>query len=363
MKQLDATAIARSKIAQGNRARLAQAMLRAQNGEAITIGFLGGSITEGYFSTTPDLNYASRVTKWWRDTFPNADVSIVNAGVGGTGSIIGVHRMNDHLLCRKPDVIVVEFAVNDLGKYAVPSRESYENVVRRCLKSGAAVLMLFTLNKEGKNVQDEQIEIGRHYDLPMISVKNAIWPPLANGERKWEDYSGDNVHPNDNGHAVVAALVTDYLDEVYAALDSLVETEMPLPEPLTSTDFEHACMLDHRTLKATVLGGFAPHERGFEHFHYAWAAENGGDAMVFTVEDCKVLHLLLKKDVADTAGTMHITVTANGEQSTFDFDAAFPGGWGGYAYPLLVHRSQAPQTVQVEIKPERSVMVMQVFKA
>jgi len=363
MKQLDTAAIARSKVSQGNRARLAQVMRRAQNGEAITIGFLGGSITEGYFSTTPELNYASRVTKWWQDTFPKADVSIVNAGVGGTGSIIGVHRMNDHLLCRKPDVIVVEFAVNDLGQYTVPSRESYENVVRRCLQSGAAVLMLFTLNKEGKNVQDEQIVIGKHYDLPMISVWNAIWPPLASGERKWEDYSGDNVHPNDNGHAVVAALVTDYLDGVYAALDTIAATGSALPAPLTSTDFEGACMLDHRTLKATALGGFAPHERGFEHFHHAWYAENGGDAMVLDIDDCKVLHLLLKKDVADTAGTMRITVTVNGEQTEYDFDAAFPGGWGGYAYPLMVHRSQTPQAVRVEIKPERSVMVMQVFKA
>ena len=363
MKQLDAAAITRSKVAQGNRARLAQVMRCAQNGEAITIGFLGGSITEGYFSTTPELNYASCVTKWWRDTFPKATVSIVNAGVGGTGSIIGVHRMNEHLLCHSPDVIVVEFAVNDLGQYTVPSRESYENVVRRCLKTGAAVLMLFTLNQEGKNVQDEQIEIGRHYDLPMISVKNAIWPPLASGERRWEDYSGDNVHPNDNGHAVVAALVTDYFNDVYAALDAVCDEDPALPEPLTSTDFEDACMLDHRTLKATALGGFAPHEKGFEHFHYAWYAKNGGDAMVLDVDDCKVLHLLLKKDVADTAGSMQITVTANGEQTTFDFDAAFPGGWGGYAYPLMVHRSETPQTVRVEIKPERSVMVMQVFKA
>ena len=363
VKQLDRAAIERSKISAGNRARLLSVMRRAAAGESITIGVLGGSSTEGYFATKPENNYASRVTQWWRDTFPKAAISLVNAGVGGTGSLIGVHRMQGHLLDKHPDVIVVEFAVNDCMICEVPSKETFENVVRRCLHSGAAVLLLFTLRKEGPGVQDEQIVIGRHYDLPMIAVSDAIWPELQSGVRRWEDYSGDSVHPNDNGHELIATLVNDYLGEVYAAKDTAVDTEQPMPAPLISTDFEQAYMLDHRTLPAIKLGGFVKHERGFEHFHHAWFAECGGDAMEFEVTDCRCLHLVMLKEPNERAGTARITVTVDGEERVIDFKASFPGGWGGYAYPVLAHRSAEPKTVRVQIKPERTIMLMQVFKA
>ena len=106
------------------------------------------------------------------------------------------------------------------------------------------------------------------------------------------------------------------------------------------------------------------HEKGFEHFHYAWFAENGGDELVFEVENCKVLLLMLMKEPHERAGTAHITATVNGITSTLDFDASFPGGWGGCARCVQVHRSDdEPQAVRVSIKPEKTVMLMQVLKA
>lgn len=363
MKQLNRAAILRSKVAVGNRARLAAVMHRAAQGDHITVGVLGGSITEGYFATKPEYNYASRVTQWWQRTFPNATVSLVNAGIGGTGSVIGVHRVQEQLLDQHPDVIVIEFAVNDTAPSEISPQETYENTVRRCWKSGAAIVLLFTLRQIGPGVQAEQEAIGRHYDLPMISVSDAIWPELQSGERRWEDYSDDTVHPNDNGHELVATLVNDYLDEVYAARHDMTEAELPLPAPLISDAFESAHMLDHRTLPAIKLGGFVLHERGFEHFHHAWFAEHGGDAMEFEVADCRCLQLLMLKEPNERAGTANITVTVGDTQKTIDFKASFPGGWGGYAQPVLVHRSETPQTVHVSIKPERTIMLMQVLKA
>lgn len=363
MRQLTRETINRSKVSAGNRARLISVMRRAAAGEPITIGALGGSITEGYFASKPENNYASRVTQWWRDTFPKAAVSLINAGIGATGSLVATHRVQGHLLDKKPDVIVVEFAVNDCMICEVASRETFENTVRRCLHSGAAVLVLFTLRQEGPGVQDEQIEIGRHYDLPMIAVSDAIWPELQSGVRRWEDYSNDTVHPNDNGHELVATLVNDYLNEVYAVIDTATDVEQAMPAPLTSADFEHAYMLDHRTLPTITLGSFVKHERGFEHFHHAWFAENGGDAMEFEVTDCRCLHLVMLKEPNERAGIAHITVTVDGQDKNIDFQASFPGGWGGYAYPVLAHRSAEPKTVRVSIKPERTIMLMQVFMA
>ena len=50
---------------------------------------------------------------WWKDTFPESSVVLVNAGWGGTGSDIGTHRLREDLLVHELDFFVIEFSVND----------------------------------------------------------------------------------------------------------------------------------------------------------------------------------------------------------------------------------------------------------
>ena len=53
-----------------NDSRLKKLLRRAVQGEELTIGFLGGSITQGSLSTQPGNAYAFRVYQWFVDTFP-----------------------------------------------------------------------------------------------------------------------------------------------------------------------------------------------------------------------------------------------------------------------------------------------------
>ena len=47
------------------------------------------------------------------NAFPDTEVNYVNAGIGATNSYLAVHRVDNDLLAHKPDVVVVEFSVND----------------------------------------------------------------------------------------------------------------------------------------------------------------------------------------------------------------------------------------------------------
>ena len=49
--------------------KLAACMARAARGEELTIGFLGGSITQGSLASAEDKTYAYRVYRWWCDAF------------------------------------------------------------------------------------------------------------------------------------------------------------------------------------------------------------------------------------------------------------------------------------------------------
>ena len=81
-----------------NYSRLKNCLRRAAAGEELTLGFFGGSITQGSLATAPENTYAYRVFRWWQTTFPRATFHYVNGGIGGTASLFGVSRVEEHLL-------------------------------------------------------------------------------------------------------------------------------------------------------------------------------------------------------------------------------------------------------------------------
>ena len=60
----------------GNLYRMKKLMARAEAGETLNIGFLGGSITQGCLASAPELCYAYRVFQWWEKTFPQAEFTL-----------------------------------------------------------------------------------------------------------------------------------------------------------------------------------------------------------------------------------------------------------------------------------------------
>lgn len=234
---LTSSVIARSRVGTGDISRLQRTFAKARRGEPVTLGAIGGSITVGALATKPENGYASRVLEWWRSRFPRSDVRLINAGVGGTGSLYATFRVQKDLLDSEPDVAIVEFAVND----AWTDGEAFEGLVRQILArpNAPAVVLLFMMWEGGGNDQAMQAKVGEHYRLPMVSFRDALWPEMAAGHLQWTDLLADIAHPNDAGHAAAARLVTALLEmadkggvaEVSDAVD-------PLPPPLYSDAFQ-----------------------------------------------------------------------------------------------------------------------------
>src|SRR5258708_6259405 len=170
---------ARSQLSNGDPGRPRDGFANAHRGEPITLGVIGGSITVGAFATTRENSYAGRLLTWWREKFPRCDIRMVNAGVGGTGSMYGALRAGKDLLSSTPDFVVIEFAVNDNWT----DGEAFEGLVRQILAQPnlPAVLLLFMMWEKGGNDQEMQAKVGAHYQLPMVSFRDALWPEMAAG--------------------------------------------------------------------------------------------------------------------------------------------------------------------------------------
>lgn len=120
-------------INEGNDERILACMAKGLKGEPLTVAFLGGSITQGSLSSTPELCYAYLTYEWWKEQFPKSEITYVNAGIGGTTSHLGTGRVDEEVLSHKPDFVIVEFSVNDADT-DVHFEETYEGLVRRILK-------------------------------------------------------------------------------------------------------------------------------------------------------------------------------------------------------------------------------------
>ena len=251
----------RGLVSWGDPARLQAVLAKARRGEPICVAAIGGSITAGGVATKdPKRRYVQQLAKWFEKMFPGLKVRFVNAGIGGTNSGYGALRVQRDVIAQQPDLVVVEYAVNDTMGTAKLD-ESYEGVLRQLLGSSTnrAVIELFFMHKDGNSAQPEQVVLGRHYGLPMISFRDAVWPELKAGTLKWETIYADVVHPNDAGHDIASELLRSFLDASLAKLpakDADLPALTPMPAPLISTTFEHCTLFRAADLKPLSAAGW-----------------------------------------------------------------------------------------------------------
>lgn len=318
----------RAVMSQGNRARLANVMKKSENNEAVTIGVIGGSITQGTGATSSQENYAYRTMAWWVKQFPDAAVKLnyVNAGIGATGSYIGVHRAERDLLSQNPDLVVVEFSVNDTDP--VLNYQSYDSLVRKILnqENQPAVILLFMTQDNGTSLVNTHKQIGEAYDLPMISYKNAVLPEIAAGTFTWEDISPDNIHPNSNGHGIAAELLWNYFNSVYADLDNIDTSDLTFDTPAVSDDrYQNAEIYGSDALTPTEMTGFENAEIN-QYFPGNWKTETAGTIVFETA--FSNLGILYQRTIDGKSGKYKVYVD---DELKKTIDGDFSGGWGNYA--------------------------------
>lgn len=340
-----------TSYAQGDLSRLRDVLRRAQAGEDITVGVIGGSITQGFLARNPETSgYGALLRDWWEETFPDSEITYVNAGVGGTSSYLGVHRVEEDLLCYDPDFVVVEFSVNDGN--SIFYKKSYENLVRRILtwESQPAVMLLFMTMEDGTSAQDTDAAIGFAYGLPMLSYKNAVLPEIEAGSFTWKDISPDNIHPNDRGHAIVGELFSVYLSSLCYGLDETQTEVAPFEASfVTSDSYMDAALLDSGDIEPLEAGSFT-RQKVNEMFPDDWYTESGEEGIVFSVEAANI-GIMYQRFVNGTGGQYEVWI--DGEYS-MTLDADFTGGWGDAIETTEVYSSpeKAPHTVELRKKEE-----------
>lgn len=265
--------IKRSLIQTGNTYRIYRAIRRARLGEDVTLAYIGGSITQGAGATPINTEcYAYKsYESFCRFVGKKENVHFVKAGVGGTPSELGMIRFDRDVLRdgeQQPDIVVVEFAVNDEGDET--KGDCYESLVRKILNlpNHPAVILLFSVFADDSNLQERLIPVGLRYDLPMVSVKNAVVPEFYEKQNRIltkNQYFYDMFHPSNLGHTIMADCLLNLYREISIAveensvIDSDYRAELFEGAPAIGCTFDEIMLMDKKDAYEQAVidcGGF-----------------------------------------------------------------------------------------------------------
>lgn len=197
-----------------------EAFVRAREGQPLRVVALGGSITQAG---------GGWIASWLRRQFPKSDVVMINSGMSGTGSSLGVFRLERDVIAHQPDLVMIEFCVNDSGMDDDTTVRFMETLIVRLKKlpHPPAIVIIEAAEKGGVNLKRHR-RVAQHYSLVEVDLQKAVDDYLKQQNMPWEKLFSDNVHPNDEGHRVYASAIEKVLATLMAGrTNSPAESGLP----------------------------------------------------------------------------------------------------------------------------------------
>ena len=357
------------------RAGLPNVFQKWKQRQEVRIGYLGGSITA-------QNGWRPKTLAWFKEQHPNSKSVEINAAVGGTGSDLGVFRLKQDVLDHKPDLLFVEFAVNDGGAPRDRILRAMEGIVRQTWKANPTtdICFVYTLTEgmlgdldAGRFPHAASVmeDIADHYGIPSIHFGVEVarlhreGKLIFSGQATKEEadrmalkgqvlFSPDGVHPYEgSGHEL-------YLQAVKRGFSKIEENDTgpgphQLPVPLRIDNWEQAKLvpLSRETL------GYAwqkldplKDEKANQYRRYLpdlWKAERPGAYMQFRF---KGTTLLVYDLLGPDCGQINVQVDKLPSYTVPRFDSFCTYHRLG-TLPVADNMPEGTHTVTLRIEPEQ----------
>lgn len=177
-----------------------------------TILFFGDSITAGYGLSMEEA-YPSHVEKALKDK--GLEVKVVNAGLSGETSAGGLSRI-DWVLRQQVDVFVLELGAND-GLRGLPlsqTRSNLQSIIDKVKVKNPNVKIVLAGMMVPPNMGKEYTSEFRNIYPDLAKKNNAtLIPFLLDGVAGDDKLNiADGIHPNVEGHKIVAGNVVRIIE-------------------------------------------------------------------------------------------------------------------------------------------------------
>ncbi len=189
---------------------------------SINLVFHGHSVPAGYFKT-PVVNtleaYPYQVLRALKAEYPFAVINIINTSIGGENSESGAKRFESEVLVHRPDVLFIDYALNDQGIGLERAKVAWEKMISIALKKGIKVVLLSPSPDQRINILETKNVLEQHtrqiknlaekYGVGLTDSYELFRQKVLSGE-SISNYMSQVNHPNEKGHALIAGSIMRY---------------------------------------------------------------------------------------------------------------------------------------------------------
>ena len=211
---------------------------KARAKEPISVVFFGGSLTYGANASSPDTtSWRGLMMDYLLKKYPNTPIHFHDGAIGGTGSDLGMFRLQRDVLSKKPDLVFYDFTVNDGADGTdIEHLASYEGILRKMVGAGIPVVQEFFTFKfyrapEAYKLQRylDHKKIAEAYHTATGDALALICEKVHSGEVPENDiWPADMAHPYDYGYTLFFDAVRDGLEKALADGRVCVVPEKPV---------------------------------------------------------------------------------------------------------------------------------------
>ncbi|MCA1431453.1 SGNH/GDSL hydrolase family protein [Bradyrhizobium sp. BRP20] len=190
-------------------------------GQPVVIVAFGSSSTQGFGASSPEFNYPNRLAAQLRRHYPTADISVINAGVGGEDAPEMMKRLQTQVIDRHPDLVIWQVGTNAVLRNLDPADTAklVEDGISRIQAAGGTDIVLVdpqyspAVNQRKESAGKMIKLLGNVAELRKVGIF-----PRFEVMRDWHENQSipvegfviaDGLHMNDWGYACFAQLLGD----------------------------------------------------------------------------------------------------------------------------------------------------------
>ena len=188
----------------------------------INLVFHGHSVPAGYFKT-PLVNtfdsYPMQILKMVKEKYPFAVINIINTSIGGENSLSGEKRFDSTVLNHQPDVLFIDYALNDRSAGLEKAAKAWSTMIEKALKKNIKVILLTPSPDQRIDILSPNNELEKHalqikalakkYDVGLIDSYEEFRNKVLSGE-PITNYMSQVNHPNQQGHLLIANKIAEF---------------------------------------------------------------------------------------------------------------------------------------------------------
>lgn len=177
----------------------------------------GHSVPSGYF-VTPTVDtfnaYPHLLHVGLKSRFPKAVINVTVTAIGGENSVQGEKRFAKDVLSRRPDVVTIDYALNDRGLKTEDVRAAWRSMITQAKSAGIKVILLTPTPDQRAKMDDPNDplvreaaavrDLAKEFEVGLVD-SFALFQAKVRGGTKLESLMSQVNHPNRAGHDLVAA--------------------------------------------------------------------------------------------------------------------------------------------------------------